>query len=170
MSKRNFRVAVCAILACLVSAAPAAAASGNQSTTTGRAAATVIKPIRLIYVAGHVLSFGKFTTGTGGTVVVNIWAPPAVTGQVTFTPDSVTSNDEFSVYGDPFRSFSIYTGSGRVLNGAKFMNFVTFPSTSWRPLDNNGKSSFLVGGILTVAGNETPGSYIGTYNATVTYN
>ncbi|MFM9934574.1 MAG: DUF4402 domain-containing protein [Novosphingobium sp.] len=154
----------------LVSATPAFAASGNTSTATGSATATIVSPIVLTHTSGAALGFGRFSTGTGGTVVVTTAGAGSVGGDVGFVPGSVNSADAFTVAGDAGRSFSIATTGGSVTAGTTSMAFTTTTSASTDTLSVGGTGGFTVGGTLTVAGTEAAGAYTGTYSATVTYN
>ncbi len=160
------------LLAALAALAPASAfaASGNTSTATGSATATVVAPIVLTHSSGAALSFGKFTTGTGGTVVVSAAGVASVTGDVGLVPGSTSAADTFTVAGDGNRSFSIATTGGTVTSGSNSMSFTTTPSASSATLSAGGSATFKVGGTLTVSGTTAPGSYSGTYSATVAYN
>jgi hypothetical protein len=158
------------VLVGLVSATASYAASGNTSTTTGAAAGKVIKPIVLTHTAGAALSFGTFTTGTGGKVVVDTSGVGSVTKAVTFVPGvSVTAADQFTLTGEKRRTFTIATTSGSVTNGLNTMTFTTSPSSTSGSTSTTGTFSFTVGGKLTVAGGESGGHYTGSYNATVVY-
>lgn len=154
----------------VLSSGSAFAASGNTSTATGAATAEVVQPIVLTHDTGAVLGFGKFTAGTGGTVVVTSGGVGSVTGDVGFVPASTNSADSFSVTGDKGRSYSISTGSGTVTSGLNSMSFTTSPSAATATLSSSGAGSFTVGGTLTVAPSQAVGVYTGSYSATVTYN
>jgi hypothetical protein len=154
----------------LVSATPAFAASGNTSTATGSATATVVSPIVLTHTTGAALGFGRFTTGTGGSITVSAAGVGSVGGDAAFVPGSTNSADAFTVAGDASRSFSIATTSGTVAAGGTSIPFTTTASAASATLTAGGTSSFTVGGTLTVAGTEAAGAYTGTYSATVTYN
>lgn len=154
----------------IVSATPAFAASGNTSTANGSATATIVAPIVLTHTPGAALGFGRFTTGTGGTVVVTSAGAGSITGDVAFVPGSTNAADGFTVAGDASRSFSITTTSGTVSNGTDSMPFTTSASAAGDTLSGTGTGSFTVGGTLTVAGTEGAGAYTGSYSATVTYN
>ncbi len=151
-------------------AGPAFAASGNASTTSGTANATIVNPIVLTHTAGTTLAFGKFTRGTGGTVVVTSAGVASVTGDVGLVPGSTSSADGFAVSGDASRSFSIATTGGNVTSGAATMAFTTAASAVTGTTSAAGAAAFTVGGTLTVSGSQVAGAYTGTYNATVNYN
>jgi hypothetical protein len=147
-----------------------AATSGNTSTAAGVATAQVIQPIVLTHDTGSALSFGKFTVGHGGTVVVTSAGAGSTTADVGFVPGSTVTADSFSVTGDANRSFSIGTTSGSGCQRQRDDVLHHQPSAASDHLDATGNGSFSVGGVLTVAGTETAGVYTGSYNATVTYN
>ncbi len=155
----------------LISATPAFAASGNTSTANGTATATIVEPIVLTHTSGAALGFGRFTTGTGGSVVVSAAGVASVGGDVAFVPGSSSSADAFGVTGDAGRAFSISTGAGTVADAVSgtTMGFTTVPSVASGTL-TGGVATFSVGGTLTVLGTEPAGAYTGSYSATVTYN
>ncbi|GEO01325.1 hypothetical protein NSE01_31570 [Novosphingobium sediminis] len=153
-----------------ISATPAFAASGNTSSTNGSATATIVEPIVLTHTSGAALGFGRFTTGTGGTVTVTEAGVGSTGSDVAFVPGSTNSADAFGVTGDAGRSFSIATTSGVVSFSGNDMPFTTTASASSGALDTNGVASFTVGGTLTVAAGLPAGAYVGSYSATVTYN
>ena len=154
----------------LVSATPALAGSGNTSTATGTATASIVAPIVLTHTTGAALNFGRFTTGTGGTVTITAAGVGSVGSDVTFVPGSATAADAFTVAGDGSRSFSVATTGGSVTSGGTSLAFTTTPSAATATLTAGGTSSFTVGGTLTVSGTAAAGAYTGTYTATVTYN
>ncbi len=152
---------------------PAMAAPGNTDTENGAATAKVVAPINLTHVTGAVLDFGTFTTGDiGGTVVVTTAGAGSSTGEVTLVQGSLEAADQFTVAGDPDRSFSITTGAGTVSNGAATPVTMAFTTTALTSdtLDSTGNASFAVGGTLTVVGGEPAGVYTGSYAVTVAYN
>lgn len=154
-----------------IAAVPAAAAPGDTSTASGVATATVVSPITLTHTPGAALNFGTLTSGTaGGTVVVTAAGAGSSTGEVTLVSGSTATADAFTVTGDAARSFSIATTAGSVSAGANSMAFTTAASAATGVLGAGGSASFTVGGTLTVAGNQAPGAYTGTYSATVAYN
>ncbi|MBX9885891.1 MAG: DUF4402 domain-containing protein [Novosphingobium sp.] len=153
----------------LISASPAFAASGNTSSATGSATATIVEPIVLTHVATAALGFGTITTGTGGTVTVSSAGIGSVGGDVAFVPGSVNSADRFTVSGDAGRTFAITTTGGNVSAGSTNIAFTTSASAATGTL-TGGTAAFSVGGQLTLAGTEAAGAYTGTYSATVTYN
>jgi hypothetical protein len=160
---------VIASAAALLFSAPAMAA-GNSDTQQGSATATVVAPITLQHTSGAAIGFGKFTTGTGGSVTVTPAGSGSVSGDVTFVSGNANTADAFTVAGEANRTFAISTTGGTVSNGAVSMSFATTASSATGTLNNAGAASFTVGGTLTVPGTATAGNYSGSYNATVTYN
>ncbi len=168
---RNLTAVLLALTLSTVPLASAYAASGNTSTTSGAVAADIVAPIVLTHTTGSALNFGKFTVGSGGTVVVTAAGAGSVTGSVNFVPGGNTvTADAFTVTGDDNRSFSIATTNSTITNGTKTMAFTTKASATTEKLSATGTATFTVGGTLTVVGTETPGSYTGSYSATATYN
>ncbi|MCB2049528.1 MAG: DUF4402 domain-containing protein [Novosphingobium sp.] len=167
------KIAMVAVAAVLATGTAHAAPTGNSSTADGAATATIVAPIVLTHVESAVLSFGTFTTGGGGSVVVSAAdGTGSDNGEVGFVSGSTTSADEFTVTGDPLRTFGIVTRRGTVtgVNSGDTMDFRTTPSAPDGALDGTGNASFTVGGRLTVAGTESPDVYEGTYEAEVSYN
>ncbi|MEO0589183.1 MAG: DUF4402 domain-containing protein [Pseudomonadota bacterium] len=149
---------------------PAMAAPGDTATAQGAATAEVVAPITLTHVATAALNFGTFTTGdNGGTVTVDQSSNGAATSDVTLLGGSSETADSFEVSGDANRSFSIATTAGSVSNGTDTMSFTT-DAPGAGALNASGEATFNVGGVLTVAGGESAGTYTGTYDVTVTYN
>jgi hypothetical protein len=158
-----------AIIASIITPVSAKAASGNTSTATGSASATIIAPIVLTHTSGATLNFGKFTTGSGGTVVVTSGGVGSVTGDVGFVPGSTNAADSFALTGDISRNFGITTTGGSITNGSSSMTFTTTPSAATGTTSSTGAATFTVGGTLTVGTGLVTGSYSGTYTATVQY-
>ncbi|WP_228242560.1 DUF4402 domain-containing protein [Porphyrobacter sp. GA68] len=150
-------------------AVPAYAAPGDSSTAQGTATAQIVAPITLTHVSGAALSFGTLTAGTGGTATVSVGSVRTVGGDVSGITGVAPAADAFTVTGDANRSFSITTAGGTVANGGNSMAFTTTAAATGA-LSASGTASFRVGGTLTVGNNQAPGSYTGTYNATVSYN
>ncbi|WP_420382268.1 DUF4402 domain-containing protein [Novosphingobium sp.] len=150
--------------------APAYAASGNSSTASGTALATVVSPITLIHTPAAALNFGIFSTGTGGSVVVTPAGAGSTTGDTAFVTGNLVTADQFTVAGQGARSFTISTAPGTVANGTTTISFSTTPSAASSSLSALGVYTFSVGGTLTLLGTEKAGAYTGSYNATVAYN
>ena len=151
-----------------LSSSPAFAA-GNTDTDQGTAVATVVAPITVTHVAEASLNFGVFTAGSGGTVTVDAAGTGTAGADVTFMSDSTNSADQFTVTGDPGRSFTIETTDSTVESGTDSMDFTTEASAATGLLDTAGEASFSVGGVLTVADGKPAGDYSGSYDVTVTY-
>ena len=150
-------------------AVPAAAAPGDTATTQGTANAEIVAPITITHDNGAALDFGTLTAGGGGTVVVTSAGVGSDTGDVTLLTGSTNAADSFTVAGDANRSFTIVTGAGQVDSGPNNMTFTTTPSAASGTLSGTGSATFTVGGTLTVGASQAPGTYTGSYDATVTY-
>lgn len=158
-----------AVAAAAVSTPAAAQLADNQAN--GSATAEVVAPITLTHDDGAELSFGTFTAGTGGTVVVTRGGAGSTTGDVVLLAGSVESSDSFTVSGDADRRFSITTNDGTITHtdGTTTMSFTTDARAN-HTLSATGTAGFTVGGTLTVASDQLPGDYSGTYLVEVAYN
>lgn len=165
------KIALIAATAAAFTSAPAFAQVLDDNQAEGSATAEVVAPITLTHVAGAELSFGTFTAGTGGTVVVTRGGAGSSTGGVVLLAGSVESSDEFDVAGDADRRFSITTTPDVITHtdGTTTMAF-TPDARANHTLDAAGDASFTVGGTLTVGADQLPGDYSGTYLVEVAYN
>lgn len=160
------------LTALLVALAPATAqaAPGNSTTLSGTINATVVAPLVLTHWAGYTLNFGTFQPGSGGTVTVSPAGVGSTGGGVTFVTGSTVGTDRLIASGDPNRLISISTAGGTVSTGLASMSFTTTPNLTAGFLPAAGAGYFTVGGTLTVSGTQLPGTYVGSYLVTVTYN
>lgn len=159
------------LAAAFAATAGPALAAGNTDTQQGAATATVVAPITLTHTPGAALNFGRFTAGTGGTVVVTAAGAASATGGVFIVTGGSPAADAFSVTGDPNRTFTIATTSSTVASpGGATLAFTTAPSAATGTLSATGAANFTVGGTLTVPGTAAAAVYTGNYSATVTYN
>jgi len=160
-------VGMLAVLAALPGAA--LAASGERSTATGHASATVVEPIVLTHTDGAALRFGTIVSGESVSVAIdaNGTARASVTGAQ--MPGSATTADQFHVTGGNERSFAIITSRGTVHSAANSIAFETQPSAPSAESKTGGGATFSVGGSMTLSGREPPGSYRGEYIATIAY-
>jgi Mat/Ecp fimbriae major subunit len=164
------KLAILAVASAALST-PAIAAPGNTDSATGAATAEVVAPITITHDAGAMLDFGTFTAGTAaGTVSVDQAGNGSTTGDAVHVATSVESADAFTVTGGASRGFDIVAGGGTVTepSGATMAFTTDAPATG--TLDATGSASISVGGTLTVAANQTPGVYTGSYSVTATYN
>ncbi len=166
---RHILAVVVAIIA-LGSSSGAFAASANSASTAGASIATVIAPITLVHTADASINFGRFTVGSGGgKVSVSPASLGTTTGDVTFVPGSTVSADQFSVTGEPGRSFGIGTPDGSITNGTKTIPFSTGAASLSGTINPTGGATFSIGAILTLSGTEPTGTYSGSYTVTVGY-
>lgn len=164
------KFAIIAATAAAMASTPAAAQLADNQAN-GSATAEVVAPITLTHTDGSELSFGTFTAGTGGTVVVARNGNGSTTGDVVLLAGSVESADSFDVAGDADRRYSITAVGGDITHtdGTTTMSFTTNAQNN-RTLDASGDDSFSVGGTLTVGADQLAGDYTGTYLVSVAYN
>lgn len=151
----------------------AASGSAIAADATAQATGTVISPIAITKSAD--LVFGSFASGaTGGTVTVSTLGVRAKSGDVALF-GSAGAAAKFDVTGEGGLTYSIVltptalTRSG----GTETMSFTPQSDSSTGTLAGSGASgaeSFFVGGVLTVAAAQAPGTYAGSVTATVAYN
>ncbi|WP_165853512.1 DUF4402 domain-containing protein [Aurantiacibacter aquimixticola] len=165
------KFAVLAATAAAFTSTSAFAQALDDNQAEGSATAEVVAPITLTHVAGAELSFGTFTAGAGGTVVVTRGGAGSTTGDVVLLAGSNESSDEFTVAGDANRRFSITVNNGTIThtNGTDTMAFVPDARAN-HTLDAAGAADFTVGGALTVGADQEAGDYAGTYLVEVAYN
>lgn len=121
------------------------------------------------------LTFGKFVAGTGGTVTVGAGGVRSASAGVALVPSGAGATAQFSVTGDPSRTYAIsLPANGVVLmtSGADSMavnNFTGSPALSGQ-LSGGGTQTVFVGATLSVGSQQPRGSYSGTFDVTVNYN
>lgn len=149
-----------------------AAAVSDDATST----ATVVAPIAI--TKAQDMSFGEFSAGTGGTVVLTTAGAASETGDVVLTGGTATAA-QFTVTGQTDASFSIsvtddeltHTDTTTTMTLATAHDLDATSSDS--PVSGTlalGTQTIYVGGTLTVAADQLPGVYSGTVTATVNYN
>jgi hypothetical protein len=126
-------------------------------------------------VNGSGLSFGAFLAGSGGSVAVGTSNNRSKSGGVfLLSQGGSAASAQFTVSGTPGAAYAIslpangtvaLTGPGAdmALNG-----FVSSPSPGGT-LSGGGSQMLSIGATLSVGSNQTPGSYSGSFNVTVTY-
>jgi hypothetical protein len=126
-------------------------------------------------VNGSGLSFGAFLAGSGGTVAVGTSNNRSKSGGVfLLSQGGSAASAQFTVSGTPGAAYAIslpangtvaLTGPGAdmALNG-----FLSSP-TPLGTLSGGGSQMLSIGATLSVGSNQTPGSYSGSFNVTVTY-
>lgn len=141
--------------------------------TSSRGHAQKVKPIAVTTTTG--LSFGSFTmAGSGGLVTVSAAGIRSVSGGIIALGGTVTAAT-FSVTGNNNTPYTITLPTSTVLSGpggSMPINFTAALVTGGvltGQLANGGKSTFSVGGELTVASNQAPGAYSATLVMTVNY-
>jgi hypothetical protein len=144
------------------------------ASATANATATVVTPIAISNTAD--LGFGKFSAGTGGTVVISTAGSRSATGAVVLLTGTAGSAATFDVTGDGSATYAItLPGSDATLtraSGTETMSVGTFISnpSATGTLSGGGAQTINVGGTLTVGSAQVVGSYTGTFSVSVEYN
>lgn len=121
------------------------------------------------------LRFGKFSAGTGGTVVVSTAGSRSKTGGVTLSALDAGGAASFAVTGDTTATYSISLPGSAVTithtNTTNTMSIDTFTSDpSGTGTLTAGAQTLLVGATLTVANAQLAGAYTGAFSVSVDYN
>lgn len=147
---------LCALLL-LLPALPALAANKTGNTTNTRG-----------------LSFGRFAANTGGTIIMSTAGVRSKTGGVilmnggTVTSASYSLTESGSGKSLQFTTITLPT-TATMTSGANSMTLSNFTSDPPNTVLGTGRTIVLVGATLTVAPNQAPGNYSGTYSVTVNY-
>lgn len=165
-----------------VSAALAAAAFGSsaQAATTATANATAEVLSTLTVVSTADLRFGQIAANTGGTVTVNPDSTVASSGTLISTGTRAPAT--FTVTGTkgamvavtlPTTSSNLtwqgtWAGPGPVPTMA-LSNLASNPGGAFSLDATTGQATFNVGGKLTVASAQAPGTYSGSFSVSVEY-
>ena len=165
----RFWVPVCALFAMMAAGTQSAY---GQVSATANATAFIAAPITITKVTD--LQFGGYISGIGGTVTISTVGARTSSGPIplsnTLYPVGVAS---FTLTGAPNYVYTITLPGPTVLAGAggSNMNVTTFVSnpSATGTLSAGGTSTLTVGGTLTLSGNQTPGTYTGTFAVTVSY-
>ena len=171
---KQSRITLVAALAAVGLALPGASMAASA---TAASSSTVIAPITINKSVD--LAFGKFAASTGGTVTVSTSGARTVTGGVAPMSSSTTAA-KFDVAGETGSTYSISLSGTTVLtSGSDTMAFAAVSDLTGANATTGtvssgtltaGAQSIYVGGVLTVAANQAPGTYTGTVIASVDYN
>ena len=148
----------------------AVAGTAEAADATGNASATIATPISVSENTS--LAFGTILAGASqSTIVVSTAGARSVgSGDATLlggTPAAAA----FDVTGEGSTSYSVSFTAGTLTRagGSETMTVDTFTDDSGGSIAGGGSDSFNVGATLTVAANQTAGSYTGTYTVSVDY-
>lgn len=145
----------------------------NSATAIGvNAAATIVTPISITKTVD--LNFGAIVpSDAAGTVTVGTDNSISGTGGVTLIPQLGThSAASFTVNGAIGALFSVTLPDNTTLtreSGTETMTASTFLHSATGTLDGTGAEDFNVGATLAVAASQLPGTYVGQFDVTVTY-
>jgi hypothetical protein len=131
---------------------------------------TPVYALGLTIVTTQSLSLGSFAAGTGGTVVLGATGTRTSTGGVTLLSSNSGTAAQFLVTGAPIAfSYGVTLPTSTNLTGpgtAMVLNQFTVNPTSGYNTGLGGQT-IAVGGTLSVANNQTAGSYSGSFTVTV---
>lgn len=165
---KNFKALVITAAAMAFIVAPAAIAQ-SSSTDSATANATIIAAIQLSNAAS--LEFGDIVQDTAaGTVTVDTAGAATTSGLTHLGGESAAG---FDVTGDSSKTFAVTlpaNGTVSLAGPGPAMGVNSFTSScSATCALTGGSGSFTVGATLSVAANQTAGSYTGTFDVTVAY-
>jgi len=173
-NKASLRIAAASAIALAGAGFSLTSYAGSGTINVG---ASIITPITVSQ--GAALEFGSIApSGSAGTVVITAAASPTVTptgvtlvnqgatraaARVDLTASAAESGYTYSV--------TAMTGTTTTLtSGANTMTVDNYTlSASTGTLSGTGTGSYYVGGTLNVGANQAPGTYAGTFTATVDY-
>jgi hypothetical protein len=142
------------------------------ATATANGTATVVANMGIAKNAD--LRFGKFSAGTGGTVVMNTDSVRSKTGAVMLSALEAGGAASFAVTGDTTATYAITLPTTATITHTDTTTtmsvgtFVSNPSVTGTL--TAGAQTLLVGGTLTVASAQLAGAYSGSFSVTVDYN
>ncbi|MEO1046216.1 MAG: DUF4402 domain-containing protein [Pseudomonadota bacterium] len=161
------------IAAALAAASFCATGTAAQAQERADAQAVTLRPLSLVNLSD--LEFGSMISGNStGTVVVNASTDArTVSGGVT-AGSSGGAAARFLTFGGPLQFIFVTRGPLPVLTrdgGSETMRVdqLTLNGPTFRFLNEAGVLDLRVGGRLRVGANQTPGTYRGTFEITVTY-
>jgi hypothetical protein len=140
------------------------------SVWPGRVLATT--PLGISSLAS--LAFGKFASGTGGTVTINPAGSRSRSGDVALLSGSSGSAGRFQISGDSDAAYIITlpsNGEVYLTSGASsvaVVNFTSSPSSAG-VLNGLGTQIVTIGATLVLDSSKATGSYSGTYAISVDY-
>lgn len=143
------------------------------ATTTANGTATVIVGMGITKNAD--LRFGKFSAGTGGTVIMSTASGRTKSGAVTLSALDAGGAASFAVTGDSTATYAITLPSTAVtITHTDTVNTMTIDTFTSNPSGTGtltaGAQTLLVGGTLNVASAQAAGAYTGAFSVSVDYN
>lgn len=150
------------IVGMLVSASSAMAAN----TADGQADANVLTPIGITNTQG--LNFGNALSGE----TITILNADVVTADTVLTDKGTQQAALFFVEGTAAESYTTMVPADVTLNesgGATILATLDCDNTGADVLDGSGEDNITCGGSITLAGDQAPGAYSGTFTLEVNY-
>ena len=165
-------------LAVLALALSAAAGSAVAATVSASSTSTVVTPMNVTKASD--LSFGSFAaTAAPGTVTIRPDGTRAVDAVIGLAGATTAAKFDATGSGNATYSISFAGSSTSLTSGGNSMAFTRIADTSASTITSgdvttgtlsSGAQSVYVGGVLTVAANQAPGTYSGTVQIAVDYN
>lgn len=148
----------------------AAPMSANAADATGDATALIVAPIAV--TKNTDLGYGTIApTGTSGTVTIAATSGGARTSSnVDLLSTDAGSSGDFSVTGEGTSTFSTTIASPVTLTGPSSSTMSSTLTNNAPSALTGGAATINVGGVLSVDGAQTAGSYTGSFTVTVAYN
>jgi hypothetical protein len=120
------------------------------------------------------LAFGKFVPATGGTITITPAGARSKTGTIVLVSGGTVSAATYTLTeggaGKSLRWTTILLPTTVTLtSGASTMTVSTFTSDPATTVLGTGRTDVKVGARLTVAANQAPGNYTGSFSVTVNY-
>ena len=120
------------------------------------------------------LAFGRFVAATGGTITIDPAGVRSKTGGLVLLSGGAVTSSSYSLTesgtGKSLRWTTItLPGSATLSSGGATMTLSNFVSDPPNTVLGTARTTMTVGATLTVAANQAPGSYTGTFAVTVNY-
>lgn len=144
----------------------------NAATQNGNATAEVINPITI--TESQVLNFGQFAVGTaGGAVIMTDGGAISAGADIDLLGSSGAQQGTFAISGQANKAIAVtVSGAATLSDGLATPNTMGLTASATTPpsvLDASGAATLNVGGVLTVGGNQAPGTYSTTNSGGIPY-
>lgn len=150
----------------------------NAASQNGNATAEVVTPITVTET--QVLNFGQFAVGTaGGAVIMSDSGAISAGADIDLLGSSGAQQGTFTILGQANKAIAVSVlGAATLSDGSASPNTMGLTASATTPpsvLDASGVATLNVGGVLSVVGNQAPGTYStanaggSPYSVTVNY-